>query len=295
MKPKYLIQICQNQNTLPCDCPHGTCQRGFFSIFLSVLYGIAFAQQKGWAYEIDLNDKIYAYSQPEIFEGEVNFWNYFFENKEAQQTSLPAYFSQYREVYPHKIWLKVFFREMNEIFQHHITFKPEVQGFLNQKKQLFEHQKVLGVHIRGTDHSQEVKPIPLEVYQKAIEKEIKNYHKLFVCTDEEKILEKMISTFGADTVIFNEFTRSATGDALHTSVFSQRYQLGLEALTDCMCLSWCKKAILCNSNLSYTALIFNPQLSYTLLHADFFHGWQSFAYPLQQKLLSYRLYILKKC
>ena len=47
-----------------------------------------------------------------------------------------------------------------------------------------------------------------------------------------------------------------------------RYRLGLEVLADCYTLSACQGAILTHSNVSYGALLLNPNLPYNLLETS---------------------------
>ena len=86
-----------------------------------------------------------------------------------------------------------------------------------------------------------------------------------MATDDAHALKAMRKEFG-DYIICNDARRSTDGAPLHRNHPAQdRYGLGVEALLDAYCLSFCQKAILLHSNLSYAALLFNPALDYLLL------------------------------
>ena len=93
--------------------------------------------------------------------------------------------------------------------------------------------------------------------------------KIFVATDDYWILPRLVEEFGKDRIISQEAVRSKDQQAVHTNLnHSNRYKLGLEVLTDCYALSSCDEAILSHSNVSYSALLLNPELKYTLLETS---------------------------
>ena len=260
----YVIQ-CWTPYCL-CDREGYGCEAGFFSLFLRALYGIRLAAKYDVPYYVDFGSISYGYNDPERFDGDTNFWNYYF--RQPIPTPPPpeaAVDNTLYETLPLRIWSRSFFQEMNDVIQNHIRLQPDVEALIDEKKEHFRHQKVLGVHIRRTDHSTEVEPIPLDAFKAVIRSVIQNFDTIFVATDDQYTLESMIDEFGA-RVIYNDATRSITGAPVHRHhPPKNRYALGLEALLDAYCLSLCHESILLHSNLSFAALLLNPTLEYTLL------------------------------
>ena len=258
--------------TRDCTCQEKykkQCTRGFFSLYLQAVYGIRFALRYKLTYYIDFGNGWYSYSDPEKFDGDMNFWNYYFDQSlqrvevyKAQHSTLDLYY----ETYPLRIWHKKFIRELSDITRKHIVLKEDVKAIIEHKLQIFKQQKILGVHIRGTDHYTEMEPVPVSRIIKIIDKKRKKFDKIFLATDDESILHTLLNKFGSDALIYHQASRSSDKVGVHTNTISHnRYQLGLEALTDCYCLAHCAEAVLVHSNLSYTALVLNPHLPYTLM------------------------------
>jgi len=258
--------------THDCPCQENTnqkCRRGFFSLLLQALYGIRFSLRYHLPYYINYGNGQYAYSDPEKFDGDLNFWNYYFEqplHKPDIQSAKATTVNLHYETFPLRIWHKHFLKELSSIYDKHVALKEEVKATLDQKLQIFRQQKILGVHIRGSDHYTEIEPVPIRKFFRLIHKKSPAFDKIFLATDDENILSAFLSEFGEEDMLYHPAIRSTGKVATHTtSNFQNRYQLGLEALTDCYSLAHCSEAILVHSNLSYTALVLNPPLPYTLM------------------------------
>jgi hypothetical protein len=140
-----------------------------------------------------------------------------------------------------------------------------MKTYLQESINRFREKNILGVHIRVTDHSDEISPVSFQKYVAAINKCIRAYDSLFVATDCQVTLHKLQQIFG-DKVIFNAVTRSSDGEPVHLNeTIKDRKALGFEVFTDCYCLSLCKKVILNHSNVSYSVLLLNPDVTYVLL------------------------------
>ena len=253
----------------PRDQDKSSCEAGFFSLFIRALYGIRFATQYNLPYHIDYGHMPYSYSDPGRFEGNANFWNYYFVQPIPlfPSTQISVINTPY-ETFPLRIWNRSFSRQMHEIICEHIKLRPNVASLVQEKKERFNNAKVLGVHIRRTDHPGEVEPVALSVFKRTVHREIRNYDKVFVATDDLPTLEEMVKEFGP-LIIHNDVKRSTNGSPVHRLHPEEgRYELGLDALLDCYCLSFCQKAILLHSNLSYASLLLNPGLDYTILETS---------------------------
>ncbi len=245
------------------------CHRGFFSLFLQTLYGIRFSLRHNLHYYIDFGNGQYAYSDPEKFEGDRNFWNYYFEQPLQRPDVLNANVTTinlHYETYPLRIWHNKFIKELHNIFTRYVKLNKDVKATIDNKLIAFKQKKILGVHIRGSDHFTEIEPVPIRKFFRLIQKKHQAFDKIFLATDDKNILNTFLDEFGKEKILFHPAVRSADEVATHTTTnFQNRYQLGLEALTDCYSLAHCAEAILVHSNLSYTALVLNPDLPYTLM------------------------------
>lgn len=132
----------------------------------------------------------------------------------------------------------------------------------------------LGIHFRGTDHCQHVDEVPLNMYLNSSMSEFlsHDYDSIFICSDEENIIEQFRKFFNDKlnfkNIIFNDVNRSRTKIALHHSGFdfSTRIKLGDEVLLDSHSLSKCSTIIGKTSNLVTYARILNPKIK--ILYQD---------------------------
>lgn len=247
-----------------CDTGDRNCARGFFSLFLQVVYGIEFSQRVGVPYHVDFGNLHYCYSDESSKEN--NFWNYYFDQpiKKLEEQMIPVPNLEI-ETFPLRVWHRNHFRELNKKVIRNLLFSHEVNKLLERARAMLKDKSILGIQIRATDHKVEIPPVKFEKILKLITKHISSYDGLFVSTDDSIVLEKLKSEFG-DKVICNSVTRSVDSNPVHrNNSVSNRYSLGVEVITDCYCLSLCSKALLMHSNISYAAMLFNPELPYILL------------------------------
>lgn len=242
---------------------HG-CGRGFFSLFIQAVNGIYFEQHTNLLWHVNFGNTAYFYSDAG-FESQ-NFWNYYFLQKEPSADST-LIINEAFEVYPIRIWEKSFIEKIHHKVITKLQWREDVWQFVLKNTAEIRNHAVLGIHIRKTDHSNELKPSPLEDYFTQIDRLLPSYTKLFVATDYKDVLETMRQKY-LDKIIFHVAHRSRGTVAVHTMHnLLDRYQLGLEALLDCYSLSLCKKTIRSHSNLSYEACLFNPTMPYILIES----------------------------
>ena len=244
----------------------GRCRRGFFSLFLQSLYGIQFAKRLNIEYRVDFGNLNYSYSDPRKFNGNENFWEYYFVQDSISKKSKIVYNTRF-ETYPLRIWDRSFIRQLNQIYISNLRLQPEMMDNVNRLLEIFKKFKVLGVHHRKTDHYLEVKPAQDDSFTGLIDKMIHSYDRIFLATDDEDTVHFYSQKYG-DKLIFHNFNRSTGQTSIHGGEnISNGYELGKEALLDCYSLSLCKHLILSQSNLSYCALILNPEIPYHLLES----------------------------
>jgi hypothetical protein len=263
-KDRSIYIITCGINGCPCEGKDEVCGRGFFSLFIQALYGIDFAIRLGVRYHVDFGNIGYRYS--DTGSPDKNFWNYYFIQPTINvQIEQDRVVNRFIELYPIKIWARRHFREINSVIVHHLKFTGELKVVLEERATRFREKNILGVHIRGTDHSDEISPVSFQRYEAAINKFLHAYDSLFVATDCQVTLTKLRQTFG-DKVIFNRATRSNDGQPVHLNeTIKDKKELGFDVFTDCYCLSLCKKVILNHSNVSYSVLLLNPEITYVLL------------------------------
>lgn len=149
------------------------------------------------------------------------------------------------------------------IIRKYIKFSDNVKSYLNETVGgLFGHEKVLGVHVRGTDmnigYNGHAKPItPEESLEAAYDAfSSGNFDKVFIATDESKAIDLFKDKFGDRLLYFTDILRSEDGQALHFSRNDRpnhKYLLGLEVLRDMYALSVADGLVAGVSNVSLTA------------------------------------------
>lgn len=251
-----------------CDCQHfgADCRRGFFSLWIQAVYGIYLAQKLKIESYVNFGDKPYLYSDPAMHNGSLNFWNYYYTQESKPNARVVP--NNYEETYPLRIWNRDHFREVHKHVISKLVLKPETENYINSLTSKFSGLKTIGVHIRKTDHHQEVPPVSMEHYRRVIGKYLKHFDRIFLATDDQNILDNFMNEFGSEVVICQSAVRSSTKEAVHTDMqHTNRYRLGLEVLADCYALAACQKAVFVHSNVGYSALILNPELPYRLLES----------------------------
>ncbi|HEX5171280.1 MAG TPA: hypothetical protein VFW11_19020 [Cyclobacteriaceae bacterium] len=240
------------------------CGRGFFSLFIQAAYGIQFSHRASVPYHVDYGNLNYRYSDSK--RADSNFWNYYFNQPiKSIDNDLKPVINRFIELYPLKIWSRQHFREVNKEVIRHLEFTKNLKLRVEEAIDRLKGKTVLGVHIRLTDHADEISPVKFEKYLSMIDKHIYHYDLLFVATDDQHALKELQNKYG-QKVIYNDATRSEDNQPVHLNdAIEHRATLGFEVFIDCYCLSLCKKVILNHSNVSYSALLFNPELPYILM------------------------------
>lgn len=261
-KAKLYVITCGIQGCA-CGQQDETCERGFFSLFIQAIYGIDFAARHDLSYHVDFGNMRYCYTDSQ--QQDANWWNYYFQQPVAQRPAhLPSAVNLFHELYPIPIWERSHFRRMNRHVQK-LVFQDAVVEHIDSARKILIDRNALGVHVRRTDHPDSILPVELGDYYRAIDKLIDKHDMLFLSTDDEHVVRDFRKRYGSK-VHCNDVKRSSDTRAVHRNFeHDDRWRLGLDVLTDCLCLASCNKLVLTFSNVSYAALLFNPELSYTLL------------------------------
>lgn len=271
--------------TYDCGCltPQTACRRGFFSLFIQAVNGIVFAKRFRLPYYVNFGHTNFAYSQPG--NNDRNFWNYYFDQPIKNGGNVKTLENEMIETYPLRIWDRSYIKGVADVMSKELVYQREVADKFEELKKRLGGRRIRGVHFRSTDHPGEIAPVKIEDYFSEIDRRLSRFEKIFLATDDSNIERQFAERYG-DRLWSNSVTRSVNGKPLHQDeALNNKYQLGLDALMDCYTLSLCSEAILTHSNLSYSVLLFNPDLKYKLMERPSTRA---------KKLLTLTLYYLDK-
>ena len=266
-QPQAVYQIsCEGKH---CDCSQlgEHCRRGFFSLWLQAVYGLYFAEIHGLPAYVNFGDRPYLYSDPKKFLGNSNFWEYYYPQNRSKTAQVEVA-SRYVEDYPLRIWQRRHWNQLHEKIVSTLNLRPEVEQYVQTLCSRFK-GATLGIHVRLTDHPDEIEAVRMDQYHRILEQEQHRFRYFFVATDDQRVISNLIDRWGEERILYQEAIRSQSRQAVHTNLqYRDRYHLGLEVLADCYALSKCQHCLLVHSNISYAALLLNPDLSFTLLETS---------------------------
>lgn len=155
--------------------------------------------------------------------------------------------------------------EMARITAKYIHLNDTVSAkILLDIEQLLGNQKVLAVHVRGTDFNKNFNGHPVSVgINEYLDETVRvfeegNYNKVFLATDDSEALKKFKAEFRENIVFYDDVTRSSEKDTVMHSKSNRHnhhYLLGLEVLRDMYTLAACEGLIAGLSQVSYAARI----------------------------------------
>lgn len=264
---------------------------GFFSNYYWVMGHVVFAKKFGYIPVVDMLNYSTLYSEKKPVKGEMNAWNYYFENvgkvnlQDAYESKRyvlgeEKYLSRYAEKF-----CKPYYRfpsndtitYYNKIINKSIKIKKDILDDFEAewKKNISEKGKVIGIHIRGTDMKNNLgHPVPagtvkyLDTIKEILcnEKEIKY---IFIASDELRIIEELKKEFkgkGYHLIINNAFRSEEQKNdkkiGLHEMKVdnernNHKYRLGLEVLKDAFFLAKCDYLVCGHSNITNISIIWN--------------------------------------
>lgn len=239
-----------------CRIVAGTRDDGFFACVRWALDGLYFCQKFGFTPVVSFPENS-IYRDNEKFETEVNPFNYFFEDT---VDNLPPNYPtveysvrnmKFAESLNGGITYKVskeYIDAMAEIMAEKLVFRKDVIQYAYRiNKPLLIDNRTLGVHIRGTDYRKNYKNHPVfletEEYYESIDKAMENgrFNKIYLATDDEKILNEFIAHYGEKVTFSDQSERSKGEQGVHTSHADKKtpYYLGLDVISDMIALSSC--------------------------------------------------------
>ncbi len=204
--------------------------------------------------------------------------------------------------YPHGIYLDTYKddpdwyakqrRKAHEIISKYIRVKPHIIEKVDTfAREHFAGNKVIGVHMRGTDKGtarltpELMKIVKPSEYFSYIDEYTKRHGecKIFVATDQKQFLQQMRSRYG-DRVLSRDTVR-VSGLRNAFQLAGDGYRKGEEVLIDCLLLSRTDYLLKCTSAVGEFALYLNKDLpSVDLNHSiGALTGIQSYLLDLRQR------------
>lgn len=207
----------------------------------------------------------FAYREDGMINGTRNAYEYYFSQpatigiREARKKKDVLYSQVYHRQMvalvltgkcAHYGYTKRYMYEMARIVRKYIKFNEQTQTYVTVgiKKLGIEDAKVLGVHIRGTDFRAKYDNHPVYVTEEDCFREVdrlmqeKEYEKIFLATDDVRILKNFREKYGNKICFYKDVERSNKNKSVAFSKNSRkqhRYLLGLEVIRDMYTLSKC--------------------------------------------------------
>ena len=116
----------------------------------------------------------------------------------------------------------------------------------------FNNKKILGVHIRQTDHHVHGELLKIDQYIKSIDKQINSYDILYVMSDNIESIIKLKDLYKDKLFYLPDIIRSDKENGIppHRMKGLDKYILGENILIETLLLSKCDHTILTNSNIA---------------------------------------------
>lgn len=243
------------------ECDHSVL--GLFAYYVTNLSWIEFALRHQITPVIDMKNYANTFHR-ENEVGKINTWEMFFKQpcgigvEEALASGKARYvWNDIPDYQPNDsldfLYNNAIITLYHNIAEKYIQFQPEVLKILKEKEkeilEPYKAQRILGVLARGTDYTS-LKPYfnpiqpDLEQITKAIEKYFHRYdcQKIYVATEDEKILERLIDIYGDKLLYTNQKRiRNTTTYLNDNKEFTDRdpFERGVEYLSSIYLLSKC--------------------------------------------------------
>ncbi|MFI3241456.1 MAG: hypothetical protein R3Y43_02700 [Alphaproteobacteria bacterium] len=251
---------------------------GFFSNVFHVLGHIMIAKTLKMTPVVDMENFPNFYQEKQKVNNTYNVWEYYFKQPSAYSLediykSKNVYFCNGE--FNHQVYKTEDMNIIRSIIKEDLNLNDfTLNKFVEYKKQLFENADILAVHFRGQDMKSAIEhPTPPNFKQikNKIDFVIKKYNvdKIFVATDEQDYLTKLIDLY-PNKIIYTQafrnnyfYQNNPCQGMLHLKEDTRnlsKYNLGLDVLLDCYLLAQAdyfiasgKDGVASGSNVSYFA------------------------------------------
>lgn len=228
-------------------------------------------------YYIDFSNSLYTDYTDKVT---TNPWEYFFKQphttvppnaEQIEKTvgliDVPE--SEFRDVFmvnPTKEYIQKIRNIYHDIINKYIHVNDKLKNIIDTfYEQNFKNKKVLGVHLRGTDHPDKKK---MADYMDNLRIIFKNFDVMFIATDEQYRYDYVKAFYGDRALTYNSI-KSADESALHTSPYSNgvfKKKIGEDVIVEAYLLAKCNfLALGTNSNVNYFSRAINPNIEHILL------------------------------
>lgn len=151
------------------------------------------------------------------------------------------------------------------LIEKYLTPTDIITNKIDNYYKLFDDKKILGVHVRLTDHDCHGELLSLDKYFDNIDSNITNYDNLYLMTDEANIIDKFKARYNS-LIILDDIIRSENGEAIHVdTTLTDNYKKGEDIIIETWLLSKCDRIIVTNSNISTFAISLNPELEFNFI------------------------------
>ncbi len=237
---------------------------GFFAMYRRWLEYLYFADICGYV-PVICTDSQFAYKEREAVHGTTNPFEYYFEQpaaisvkdaKRSNKVVLSDY--RHREMVELVLTGKTgsykytnrYLYLLAQVAGKYIKPNQYMQSYMENgwKQMNFNREKMLGVHMRGTDYRAMYNAHPIYVTNEECYAEIDKlmernlYSRIFLATDDKRILEEFIHRYGDKICFYRDVERGGENKsiAFHDSLREKnKYLLGLEVIRDMYTLSMC--------------------------------------------------------
>jgi len=254
-------------------CGTGEDASGLFSEVAAVVGGLEHYEKWRGIYagmRVDFKDHG-LYHEPAIGD---NWWEYYFESialgsaTGAATRQVPA---RQHDAFAYRVEQDLPRARASAMVARYVRVKPflleRVERFWQET---FPQGRVVGVHYRGTDKSEDAPAVPYDTVSAAIRAALRDEDadrcRLFIATDEQAFLDHARAAFPGQVHALS-MPRSADGRPVHKGG-GGGFAGGADAVVDCLLLARCHRLIRTTSDLGLCSTFFNPTLPVTLVEGD---------------------------
>lgn len=229
-------------------------------------------------YYIDFAGSIYKTNNTD------NVWDYFFKqphtNTKPDAQFIEKEVGRIQDPASEYVWGNIVPNTTEEIQKRRLVFSKIIKDYCVLQnntqhivdlfvEQHFKNKRVLGVHLRGTDHPHKK---PIHEYLRIIKEKLIDYDVLFVCSDDNERFVLAETMFSEKVVSYNALRSFASNTPLHCCIHNPMYQrnnsfeyqhkIAEDVIVEAFLMSKVDFLMCCpDSNVNMLARAINPTLS----------------------------------
>lgn len=241
---------------------------GFFSAFTGVLNQLSWCQKNN-KIPVVYWDIYSFYYNPNGLNGSYNAWEYYFEPVSSLKYELGDIIHYGYSIGPSDFYYASTDQSKRDhayrLISKYIKINKPVQQKIDQfYQENMINKNTIGIHLRGTDKYKEESLISAQQMIETALLYADADTQFLIATDEQQLLDTLISLLKDHKVIYYDCYRSTNGQPLHSR---KPYlpQIGEDVLVEVQLLSKCNIFIHTLSNVSAGVLYFNPHLKHVLV------------------------------